>query len=91
MRWFCQVHHPEFFASLLALCVRCWCVMEEIPCVDYDPEKDGPDLTFVLASGLHGPPMPWPGQTAVERADSLRDAGFGWDGRRLPVLIPQNK
>jgi hypothetical protein len=60
-----------------------------VPVVIYDPDLDVPDLTFVLASSLYGPPMPWPGQTAVERADSLRDAGFGWDGRRLPVVIPQ--
>jgi hypothetical protein len=62
-----------------------------VPVCEYDPNEDGPDLTFVLASSLYGPPMRGPGMTALEYANALALAGFGWDGRRLPVVIPQNK
>jgi hypothetical protein len=44
--------------------------------VDYNPDEDGPDLTFVFRAGLHAPPMPDPGET--RDAYLLRCAREGW-------------
>ena len=44
--------------------------------VDYNPDEDGPDLTFVFRAGLHSPPMPDPRET--RDAYLLRCAVEGW-------------